>query len=260
MVYELALRDIKIRYRRPLLGFLWMLIIPLVTAFVYKILFSDFMHTSSGTYPFFIHLLTALIPWTYFSSAIQASTTSVMASKNIFHQVGFPKYLIPFSTVCAGLINFLPGILVLVCVIPLFGIKLSVFIIALPLVVAVHTCLIAGISFVTSCLQVVYRDTEYVVQLALLVLFFLTPGVYTIEEVIARTSPGFSWAYMFNPLVGLLTCYRITLLGGYLGTLPAQVTGVNLIIVPLACSLFLFVAGYRIFARYENRFSDYLNV
>ena len=260
LVYELALRDLKIRYRKPFLGFFWMLIMPFSTAIIYKVLFSDFMQVTSGPYPFFIHLITALLPWSYFATAVQGASGCILGSKNIINQISFPRYLLPVSTVFANLINFLPTLIILLGFLLAFHIRISAFIIFLPVVILVHTCMITGLSFLVSALQVVYRDTEYFVQILITALFFLTPGVYILEDVITRADPLFVRMYMLNPLVGFTNLYRIVFIGGYSGNMPAAANPLNTLIVPAVFSIAILFLGYFTFKKYEKRFSDYLNI
>lgn len=257
LIYELAIRDLKIRYRKPLLGFFWMLIIPFCTALIYKILFSDFMHAATGRYPFFIHLITALLPWNYFSSSIQASTRCILDSKNILNQLSFPKYLLPVSIVFANLINFLPAILILLTFLVAFRVDISGLIVFLPALILVQTSLIIGLSLLVSALHVLYRDMEYIIQIMLMALFFLTPGVYTLAEVVKKASPLFVKIYLLNPLVGILNLYRIVFIGGYLNTMPKEINMLNTIVSPVLCSVMLLFIGYFMFHKYEGRFADY---
>lgn len=259
LIFELTLRDLKLQHRKPFFGFLWMLIIPFCTAIIYKVLFSDFFHSASGRYPFFIHLITALLPWNYFVSSIQRANRCILDSKNIISQVSFPKLLLPVSAVLVNLINFLPTLLVLVLFLAAFRVKLTVLILFLPAVILIHTCLIIGLAFLVSSLQVIYRDTEYVIQIMLMALFFLTPGVYTLEELISKSGSSFVKIYMLNPLVGIMNLYRIVFIGDYLSMLPKGVSFFNTFINPILWSLgFLFI-GYSVFHKYEKRFLDHLN-
>lgn len=260
LIWELALRDVKLRYRKPFLGFLWMLIIPFCTAIVYKILFSDFFRMSSDKVPFFIHVLSALLPWTYFTSSVQGASRSILDSKNIINQISFPKYLLPTATVFANLINFLPTILVLIVFLLLFKVKLTVLIILTPLVILIQTCLIIGLSLLVAGLQVIYRDVEYIIQIVLMVLFFLTPGVYTLGELISKGSPLFVKIYMLNPLVGILNLYRITFIDGYLGYLPPQANLLNTLLNPIFWAIAMLFLGYAVFKKSEKKFADYINV
>jgi len=260
LIYELAIRDLRLRYRRPIFGFLWMLIMPLCTAVIYKVLFSDFLRVTAATYPFFIHLITALLPWTYFANSIQGAIGSVLGSRNIIHQISFPKYLLPIATVAANLVSFLPSLAVLLGFLIVFRIPLSGLMLFLPLVILLQTCLVVGLALLVSALQVIYRDMEYIIQIVLMVCFFLTPGVYTLEEVISKASPAFTSLYLCNPLVGILSLYRIVFIGRYLEHAPSQLNLVNTLVIPALASLAVLVLGYYAFRKYESRFSDYLNI
>lgn len=260
LIYELAFRDLKVRYRKPFLGFLWMFIIPFSTAIIYKVLFYDFFHVTSGKYPFFIHLITAILPWNYFASSIQGSTRSILDSKNIIKQISFPKYLLPVSTVFANLINFLPTLLVLLGFLVVFNIKISFWIVFLPIVILFQTFLIIGLSFLTAGLQVIYRDVEYIIQVLLTVLFFLTPGVYTINEFIDKSNPFIVRIYLLNPLVGILNLYRISFIGDYLEDLPKEANFLNTLVNPIVWALAILSIGYFVFKKCERRFSDYINL
>jgi len=259
LIYELAARDLKIRYRKPFLGFFWMLIMPFSTALIYKILFSDFMNASSAGFPFFIHLITSLLPWSYFATAVQAAPGSVLGSKNIINQISFPKYLMPVSTVFANLINFLPTMIILIVFILAYNIKISLLIVFLPLVILIHTCLIIGLALIGSSLQIIYRDVEYILQIMVMILFFLTPGVYTLEYVINKTSPSLAGIYMLNPFVGMTNLYRIVLVSGYLNSMPTEANFLNTLVIPVLFSIGMLFLGYSVFKKNERRFSDYLN-
>ncbi|MCX5704291.1 MAG: ABC transporter permease [Candidatus Omnitrophica bacterium] len=260
LVWELAMRDVKLRYRNLFLGFLWMLIIPFSTALVYKVLFSDFFRMSSGKVPFFIHLITAILPWTYFASSVQASSRCMLDSKNLINQISFPRYLLPVATVCANLINFLPTLVVLLGFLVVFKISISNLIIFLPVVILVQTILIIGLSLLFSGLQVIYRDIEYIIQIFLMVLFFLTPGVYTLEELISKTSPGFVKLYMLNPLAGITNLYRVIFIKGYADYFTAQIGLFNTLINPILWGLVFLFFGYSVFKKCEKKFADYINL
>jgi len=183
-----------------------------------------------------------------------------LESKNIIHQISFPKYLLPVAVVLVNLINFIPALLILIVFLIIFKVKLTLLIIFLPVVILIHTCLITGLSFMVSALQVIYRDVEYIIQVILMALFFLTPGVYTLNELVSKASPAFVKIYMLNPLVGILNFYRAVFINGYLKGVPGEVNFFNTIINPLLWSVVLLFAGYAVFKKYEVRFFDHLHI
>lgn len=260
LILQLAFRDLRLQYQKPFLGFLWMLIIPLSTAAIYKILFSDFFHARCGDYPFFIHLLTALLPWSYFAASIQRSSRCILDSRNIINQLSFPKYLLPISIVLVNLFNFLPSLLVLIGFLVIFNVRLTILLVFLPVVVLLQTCLTVGLSLLSAGLHVIYRDTEYIIQILLMGLFFLTPGVYTLDELISRTSPIFTKIYLLNPLVGILNLYRSVFIDGYFKGLPGEVNFFNTVINPFLWAITSLFIGYYIFKKCEKRFPDYFHI
>ncbi len=259
LILELTLRDLKLQHRKPYFGFLWMLIIPFCTAIIYKILFSDFFHATSGGYPFFIHLITALLPWNYLASSVQRASRSILDSKNIISRLSFPKYLLPVSAVLVNLINFLPAILVMELFLVAFKVKLTWLIVFLPLVILVHSCMIMGLSFLVAAGQVIYRDTEYIIQIMLMAVFFLTPGVYTLEELGTKCSPFFMKIYLLNPLVGITNMYRIAFIGDYASILPKEADIFNTYVNPVLWSVGILFFGYFIFKKYEKDFLEHLH-
>ncbi|MGE5307956.1 MAG: ABC transporter permease [Deltaproteobacteria bacterium] len=259
LVWELAWRDIRLQYRRPYFGFLWMLIIPASLALMYKFLLSDLMHVRTGAYPFFIYLLCAMIPWNFFANSLQRCSRCILDNRNIIHQLAFPKALIPVSTVVSNLIQLLPALAVLVLFQLLSGAGISPLAVLLPFVLLLHVFMVTGIAFFVSALQVFHRDTEYFLQVVLAGLFFLTPVVYPLDLIVSSGHPLLIRLYFYNPLVGLTDLYRAALLPGFPAGLPAQAGIVSTLIVPCVFSVFVLLAGFRFFRTSERLFYDHLN-
>lgn len=260
IILQLAIKNLKVRYRKPYFGFLWALIIPFCIAVVYRLVFSRFLHVRIENYPFFIYIITALLPWRYFQSSISEATHSILANKTLVNKVLFPKELLPVSIVLANLINFLPSILAILIVIGIFKMEYTFFSFLLPVVILLHTICILGLSLLFSGLQVIYRDVEYVVEVILLTLFFLTPGIYSLNLVTGLNTKYLTEIYMLNPLVGILNLYRVALLNNFWQNLPNQVTVLNTIVAPIILSFIILVAGFYIFKKCEVKFSDYIEV
>jgi len=260
LVIELAVKDLRVSYRKPYFGFLWSAIIPFCIAIVYKVVFSNFMHARVENYPFFIYILTALLPWRFFQSSIGESTRSILSSKNLVNKVSFPKELLPVSIVLANLINFLPALLVILIVLWIFNIGYTFFSFLLPFVIIIHTIFILGLCLIFSSLQVIFRDVEYIVEILLLSLFFLTPGIYSLN-LVSELNIGYLFkVYMLNPLVGILNLYRLTLLKDFWQSLPEETTVFYTFISPIIFSLITIVIGFYVFKKCESKFSDYIEV
>ncbi len=255
LLWDLAIKDIKVRYRTPTLGFLWAILIPLVTVCVFKFVFSTILKARVENYPFFIYLMTAIFPWSYFSSSIGSATESIFGNRELIKKIYFPRQIIPVSTVLANLINFLPALIVMLLILSLFRVKFTIFILLLPVVLLFQTVFTIGLALIVSSLQVVLRDVKYMVELLLMVWLYLSPGFYSLTMV-ANFSEKFLKFYILNPFVGLFTLYRVAFLRDFVKTLPAGVNIYALSVWTAIVCITVFVLGFSLFKRYESKFSD----
>jgi len=255
LVVDLAIKDIKVRYRSPVLGFFWAILIPLVTVFIFKFIFSTIMRVEIGDYPFFIYLMTAVFPWTYFSTAVVTATESILSNRDLIKRTYFPRQIIPVSVVLASLINFFPAMFAMIIILAFFKMQFTALIFLLPLAVILQTILSIGLALIFSSLQVVLRDVKYIVELLLMIWMYFSPVFYTLTMV-AGISPVFLKFYLLNPFVGLFCLYRLALLKGFADTLPAGVNIYTLSLWTFAVCISVFFTGFLVFRKYEADFSD----
>ena len=233
LIINLALKDLRVKYRSPFLGFLWAFLTPLCTVIIFHIVFSLILRVPAQDYPFFIYLMTAIFSWRFFQVSITRAMMSIVDNKSLVKEVAFPRELLPLSVIVAELFNYIPSLAIILIFLPCFGIPFSILIVFLPLVVFLHFLFALGIALLVSALQVKYRDTQYIIEIVLTGLFYLTPVFYWLNSVTQFFSKPFLMLYLFNPLVGMLNLYRIVLLKGFITTLAPEVTISNLIVSPL---------------------------
>jgi len=255
LIWDLAIKDIKVRYRSPTLGFLWAILVPLIMVFIFKFVFSMILRAHVENYPFFIYLMTAIFPWTYFSSSVDTSVESICSNRELIKKTYFPRQIIPLSVVLANLINFLPALMVMLLILYFFNIQFTILIFLLPLILLLQTILTIGLALIVSSLQVVLRDVKYIVQLLLTAWLYLSPGFYSLTMV-ANVSDKFLKLYLLNPFVGLFCLYRIAFLRGFVNTLPPGVNIYALSIWTIIVCIAVLLIGFSVFKRYESRFSD----
>lgn len=255
LIWKLAISQIRVKYRYPILGLFWLILMPISLALIFFFAFNIVMKVRIPHYPFFIYLLSALLPWGYFSNSIMQSTSSMIGSGTLIKNVAFCREIVPISFVLANLINFIFTLPVLFVFILIFKVKVSWFIVFLPLVMLIHSIVIIGISLMTSAFQVRLRDTTYIVEILITAVFYLTPIFYHLD-LIKDISPSVLRIYMLNPLVGITTLYRITILGEFTAILPAEVNPFNLIVLPMILSLLILRIGLFVFKKYEPSFAD----
>jgi len=214
LIRELVLKDLKIRYSRPVLGFLWAFLSPFLIVLIFYVVFGLFLKVNIEDAPFILYLMSGVFPWIFFQDSILKSTTSLVDNRNLIKESGFPHYLIPVSIVLANLVNFLPSLIIMITS-SLFILKgLPALIFILPFTLMAHLIIIAGLSIIFSILYVRLRDLKYILDAALLLIFYLTPVFYSVSSVRAAFSPLLFKIYMYNPLVCVLNLYRIMTLKG----------------------------------------------
>ena len=248
LIRELALKDLKVRYSRPALGFLWAFLSPLLTVAIFYIVFGIILKVKTEEAPFVLYLMSGVFPWMFFQDSIFRSVTSLADNKNLIKESNFPIYLIPISIVITNGIIFLPSLFVVVFS-SLFVLKgLPFFIILLPVVLIVHLIITMLLSVIFSILYVRWRDLKYILEAIFLLLFYLTPIFYPISLLKGLFSDMLYKAYVYNPLVGILILYRVTLLKGFSGPVRSYAG-----FFPIISVLIIFVITISVIAIYLYR-------
>lgn len=176
-------RDIRAKYRGSVLGLGWSLLHPLVLMLVYLLVFSVLWRVAEvGSDDYWLFLLCGLPAWVFFATAAQAASRSLLENANLIRKVRFPRQLVPLSIVGTNLVSF-AVMLGLVMALSLWRIpeaRATVWL-AIPLA-TLFACIVAGFALVVASLNAVYRDVEHLLAALLLPWFFLTPILYSLEE------------------------------------------------------------------------------
>ena len=254
LVWNLVLRDLKVRYKNSVLGFLWSLLNPLLMMVVFTIAFT-FLQPASGIDRLPIYILCAVLPWNFFSSAVIGSTGSVVANIHLVKKVYFPREILPLSAVLSHLAHFFLALGVLFGMLLVFRFKLTIWILLLPVIVLEQFAFTLGLGLILATSNIFYRDTEHIVQLMLLAWLFLTPVFYPMEILPRHYSLWgldlniWRLAYIINPMASIISSYRVIL---YYGGPPA----LDFLLRTLLTTLAVLVVGYLIFARYSKLFAE----
>jgi lipopolysaccharide transport system permease protein len=243
LVRELVARDVKLRYRRSVLGIAWSQLAPLATLAILTFVFGHVLPLKIDHYPAF--LVIGLLPWIWFQSATVSATQSVVAGRDLVRQPGFTVPLLPVVAISSSLINYVLALPVMFLFIGLSYRHIAPTAALLPLVIAVQFLLMLGPAFVLSAVNVRYRDVGHIVEIALLPLFYATPVFYV------QPPRQFQLVYTLNPLAHLMAAYRAILAEGRLPNFSAL--GIIALI-----GIALIAAGYKIFDRLSFRFPEEL--
>ncbi len=243
MLNNLVRKDLRTRYKGSFLGFLWTFINPLLQLVVYSIIFSTIMRMNIEKYPMF--LFVALLPWIFFSTSIQVSSSSIISNKDLVKKIYFPREVIPISVVTSGFMNLLFGFVIVFPALLIYRIKLNATIIYLPLVIIVEYVITLAFSLIFSALDVYFRDLEHILGIVIMAWFYLTPIIFPVEMVPKKYLKFF----FLNPMTPIIAAFRDIL---YYGKIP----DIQMLIINLASGLLLLVFGYRVFKILQKNFAE----
>ena len=242
----LVWRDLKVRYAQTVLGVAWAVLQPLLTTIVFSVIFGSFAKVPSDGVPYPVFSLAALVPWTYFSSALSGAGNSLVVSNNLITKVYFPRLVIPLTPVIVGLVDVGVSLLLLFAMMAWYGIAPTLLsIVLVPLLLGVCALLATGVGAWLAALNIKYRDVKYVLPFLVQLWMYASPIVYPASIVPERVR----WLYALNPMVGIIEGFR----GALLGT---SSTGWGAIALSIGTGLVIFLAGTMYFRRSERHFAD----
>jgi lipopolysaccharide transport system permease protein len=245
LVYFLAWRDVKVRYKQTVLGAAWAVIQPFLSMVVFSVFFGRLAKMPSDGVPYPVFSYAALVPWMFFANGLQQSSNSLVGSANLIKKVYFPRLIVPISSVLSGLVDFVVALSVLFVLMAYWRVPATANVIWLPAFVLLALLTSLGVGLWLSAANVQFRDVRYTVPFVTQFWLFLTPVVYPSSLV-----PG-AWRviYGLNPLAGVIDGFRWALLGSGSLSLPMMT-------MSTASALLLFVSGVLYFRRMERTFAD----
>lgn len=246
MIVSLVKRDLKGRYKGSALGFFWTFLNPLLQLAVYTMVFSTIMR--AGIEDYYLFLFVALIPWIFFSTSLTGGAGCILAQQDMVKKIYFPREVLPVSYVTGQFVNMLLSFLVIFFVLCLAGYPLRLTAAAcLPLIMAVEYVLALGLAMVMSAVMVYIRDLEYILGILTMAWQFLTPVMYSLDQV----PEEIRWIFSVNPMTYVITAYRDIL---YYGKMPRLETLLSAVLTGLV----MLAAGWYVFWRLQRRFAEEL--
>lgn len=252
ILYFLAWRDIKVRYKQTVLGIAWAVLQPLVYTFVFGLVFkgTKAFQPPDGI-PHEIFTFAGLLPLILFQNALTRSSESLVTERNVITKVYFPRLLVPASATISALVDFTISLMMLFALMAYFRVPVSLTIVWIPLFVAVTVlaALSAGLWF--SALNARYRDVRYMVPFIAAIWLFISPVIYPTSYIVNRVPESWRWIYSLNPMVGVIDGFRWSLYGD-------NAVDVNSLTISMASVLVVFVGGVFFFRRTERTLVDML--
>ena len=238
-------KEVRSKYKNSFLGVVWSFLNPLLQIVVYAIIFSLILKNKQENYAIF--LCCGIIPWTFFSSAINKSAFTIIENGNIIKKVYFPREIIPISVVVAEAINFLISTIIILGFVIIGGIGITKYLLFYPIILITQYLVIISIAFVVSSICVYFRDLQHFIGIILQLLFYATPIIYSQDNIPSE----YQWILKINPMTYIINAYRDIFY--YQKAFE---------ILPLIMLLFIGIVtsyvGYKIFYKLQKGFAEQL--
>jgi lipopolysaccharide transport system permease protein len=263
LIRDLVVRELRVRYKGSVLGYLWTQLAPLLMMSIFTFVFTVLLPSNIAIFPVF--LIVALLPWNYCNEAVAAGTRSILDNANLVKKVFFPREILPLASIFSSLLNYvlsLPMMFLVIAVtqwLLLGRLNFSWTFLYLPVVLIIQTLFLIGVVLFLSALAVFFRDIVHLIGILLLFWFFLTPVFYSLNAVstpmVARV---IRW---LNPMASIIDFYRDILYGNAvpIGKVPTPaIPALDSMLRVIVTTLLMLAVGYWFFQRHSGKFGEVL--
>ena len=245
LLYFLAWREVKVRYKQAALGAAWAIIQPLFTMIIFTLFFGRLAGVPSDGIPYPLFSFCALVPWTYFAGTLSLAGNSLVSNANLVTKVYFPRVLLPAATVISGMLDFVIGSVFLFFMMIYYHVKPGWNLLLVPVFVISMMLLALGISMLLAAINVRYRDVKYALPFIIQIWLFVTPIIYPVTFLPAK----YQKILALNPMAGIVEGLRACLFSAH--PMPWKVVEIS-----WAVTLLLLVVGALYFRKTERTFAD----
>jgi lipopolysaccharide transport system permease protein len=246
LLWQLAAREVRVRYKQTVLGAAWAILQPLSMMVVFTIFFGHFARLPSDGAPYPLFYFSALVPWAFFAGSLALATNSLTNEAGLLTKVYFPRAVVPIASLVAASLDFLVASGLLVAMLAFYRIVPGASWLLLPLLLAIQIMLTLGVGLFLSAVNVTFRDVRYAVPLLLQLWLYASPIVYPLSLIPASLRP---WYVAVNPMAVLIDGYRGILL-------HARPPDPVLLALAAATAVGVAVGGFAYFRRAERQFAD----
>ena len=244
LLFVLTVRDIRVRYKQTILGILWVVIQPVFMMTFFTVIFGTLAGMPSDGLPYPIFAYAGLLPWTFFSNALNSSANSLVGNSSLITKVYFPRMIIPMASVGAVLIDFAIAFGLLIILMFYYGISFSINMLMLPPLAFLTALAALSAGTWLSALNVKYRDVRYALPFIIQIGVFATPIIYPVTLIPEK----WRWLLKLNPLTGIIEGFRSAIFGQ-----PFNFTD---LLISIFIILVLFLYSIYAFRRMERSFAD----
>lgn len=246
LLYFLTLRQIKTKYKQTAIGIVWVVLQPLLTMAIFALIFYRVGTFNTGGIEVYPFLFSTLMLWTFFSSALNSGSQSLVSNANMISKIYFPRFLLPLSLSIAGLLDYIISWGVFVGIMIATGESFSTLMVFIWVPLLLSFVLVTGLTFLFSAMAAKYRDVQYIVPFFTTILLFASPVLYPLA---AAQEPILRTIMALNPLAGIMASQRYFIFGRPDMDMPVFLASIVVTVV-------VFVVGLLYFKRYERQLAD----
>jgi lipopolysaccharide transport system permease protein len=246
LLWLVTQREIKVRYKQSSLGVLWAILQPLSLMLVLTVFYSWFARMPSDDLPYPLFSYAALLPWTFFSTALTFAIPSLIQNSHIITKIYFPREIVPLASVLTAFLDFLVASVIFVGMLIFYRVAPTWNLLYVAPLLAIQLAFTVGVCLLLSAFTVLYRDVRHTLPLVIQIWMFITPILYSASVVPARYR---GWYFSLNPMAAIIDGYRRAVVMGQ----PPQLRFLSL---AAAVSVVLVWAGYKYFKHLEREFAD----
>jgi lipopolysaccharide transport system permease protein len=247
LFFFLIRRDIKLRFQQTVVGFLWVVLQPLIQMLIFYVILGMLVKVPTGNVPYHIFFLSAFVVWQFFSQVVNNSAFSLVGNIGVIVKSYFPRLALPLATVANALIDFVISYLVLLVFLLINGnFPVTTRYLLLPLLLVITIFFSSGVGLLFGALMVVFRDTKNFLGFTLMIWMYTTPIMFPIT----LAPEKFRILFYINPLTGLVETYRWVFLGQ--GDLPK----VAYLLLSFIVAVIIWFCGAIAFRAMENKIAD----
>lgn len=242
LLIQLVSRNIKVRYKRSVLGIVWTMLNPLLIMIILTLVFSNIFRVQIEHYS--IYILSALVIWNFFAQTTTMAMSELVWGGGLFHRIYMPRTVFALSAIGTGIVNLLFALVPLVLIMLATGVALTPALLFLPVAIVLTAMFALGVGLMLSVLAAQFADVVEVYQILLTAWMYLTPIIYPLDII----PPAYRWLFDLNPMYHLLQVFRLPI---YDGVLP----GVSRLFVAALVATGTLVIGWAWFTKKADEFA-----
>jgi lipopolysaccharide transport system permease protein len=247
LIFFLVRRDIKLRFQQTVIGFLWVVLQPLLLMMIFYTIFGILIKVPTNGIPFQLFFLSGFVVWQFFSQVVNNSAFSLVGNISVIVKSYFPRLALPLSTVANALIDFAISFLVFLVFLLIDGTyPITERYLLLPVLLAITIIFSSGVGLLFGALMVVFRDTKNLLSFILMIWMYITPIIFPVS----LAPEQYRFLFYFNPMTSLVDSYRWIFLG--VGDLPR----LSYLLISLCVATVIWFCGAVAFKAMENKIAD----